>query len=149
MTTFTDNSNTTSANNGVTDAKLVREVEKHPALYNPKRRGYKDATEMDRSWLQIANELGMKRKSPSLLLKYSALTLWQHKTEGWKVLIQTPRMNGHDPEPALVTWDSHIRTSQHPSSYNAHLLRGLPNACLHTKLCIIPYLLLHYFNNTK
>jgi hypothetical protein len=75
MTTFKDNTNTFSTNNGVTDAKLVREVEKHPALYNPKRRGYKDAAEMDRSWLQIANELGMKRKSPSLLLKYSAITL--------------------------------------------------------------------------
>jgi len=82
MTTFTDNTNTSSANNGVTDAKLVREVEKHPALYNPKRRGYKDAAEMDRSWLQIANELGMKRKSPSLLLKYSAKRMWQHKTDG-------------------------------------------------------------------
>jgi hypothetical protein len=82
MTTFTDNTNTSCANNGVTDAKLVREVEKHPALYNPKRRGYKDTAEMDRSWLQIANELGMKRKSTSLLLKYSAKTVWQHKTDG-------------------------------------------------------------------
>jgi len=82
MTTFTDNTNTSSANNGVTDAKLVREVEKHPALYNPKRRGYKDAAEMDRSWLQIANELDMKRKSPSMLLKYSAITPQRHKTEG-------------------------------------------------------------------
>lgn len=60
MTTLADNTSTSSANNGVMDAKLVREVEKHPALYNPKRRGYKDAAEMDRSWIQIANELGMK-----------------------------------------------------------------------------------------
>jgi hypothetical protein len=60
---------------------LVHEVEKHPALYNPKRRGYKDAAEMDRSWLQIANELGMKRKSLSLLPKYSAITLWLHKAK--------------------------------------------------------------------
>jgi hypothetical protein len=49
----------------------VHEVEKHPALYNPKRRGYKDCAQMDRSWLQIANELGMKRKSLSLLPNYS------------------------------------------------------------------------------
>jgi hypothetical protein len=82
MNTFVGNTNTSSANNSVTDAKLVREVEKHPALYNPKRRGYKDAAAMDRSWLLIANELGMKRKSPSPLSKYSAITLWQHKTEG-------------------------------------------------------------------
>jgi Alcohol dehydrogenase transcription factor Myb/SANT-like. len=82
MTTLADNTNTSSVNNGVMDAKLVREVEKHPALYNPKRRGYKDTAEMDRSWMQIANELGMKRKSPFLLPKYSSITLWQHKTEG-------------------------------------------------------------------
>lgn len=60
MTTFADNSNTSCGNTVVTDAKLVHEVEKHPALYNPKRRGYKDCAQMDRSWLQIANELGMK-----------------------------------------------------------------------------------------
>lgn len=74
MTTIADNYNTSSGNNVVTDAKLVHEVEKHPALYNPKKRGYKDAAEMDRSWLQIANELGMKRKS-TLLAKYSDITL--------------------------------------------------------------------------
>lgn len=66
MTTFVDNSNTSYGNTAVTDAKLVHEVEKHPALYNPKRRGYKDSATMDRSWLLIANELGMKRKSLSL-----------------------------------------------------------------------------------
>jgi hypothetical protein len=73
MTTFVDNSNTSCGNTAVTDAKLVHEVEKHPALYNPKRRGYKDSATMDRSWLLIANELGMKRKSLSLSLlpKYS------------------------------------------------------------------------------
>lgn len=71
MTTFVDNSNTSCGNTAVTDAKLVHEVEKHPALYNPKRRGYKDSATMDRSWLLIANELGMKRKSLSLLPKYS------------------------------------------------------------------------------
>jgi hypothetical protein len=68
MTTFADNSNTSCGNTAVTDAKLVHEVEKHPALYNPKRRGYKDCAQMDRSWLQIANELGMKRKSLSLFV---------------------------------------------------------------------------------
>jgi hypothetical protein len=66
MTTFVDNSNTPCGNTAITDTKIVNEVEKHPALYNPKRRGYKDTAEMDRSWLQIANELGMKRKSLTL-----------------------------------------------------------------------------------
>jgi hypothetical protein len=70
MTTFVDNSNTSCGKTVVTDAKLVQEVEKHPALYNPKRRGYKDTAEMERSWLQIGNELGMKRKSVSLLSVY-------------------------------------------------------------------------------
>ncbi|PNF20039.1 hypothetical protein B7P43_G05810, partial [Cryptotermes secundus] len=60
MTTFVDNSNTSCGNTAVSDAKLVHEVEKHPALYNPQRRGYKDSATMDRSWLLIANELGMK-----------------------------------------------------------------------------------------
>jgi len=39
----------------------------------------------------------------------------------------------NDPEPVLVTSDSHIRTYQHPYSYNDHLLRGLTNARLHMK----------------
>lgn len=45
------------------DAKLVHEVRRHPALYDPRKRGYKDCAEMDRSWLQISNALGIKRKS--------------------------------------------------------------------------------------
>jgi hypothetical protein len=68
MTTFVDNSNTPCGNTAITDTKLVHAVEKHPALYNPKRRGYKDTAEMDRSWLLIANELGMKRKSLTLIV---------------------------------------------------------------------------------
>jgi hypothetical protein len=63
MTTFVVNANMSCGNAVVTDAKLVHEVREHPALYDPRTRGYKDSAEMERSWLQIANELGMKRKS--------------------------------------------------------------------------------------
>lgn len=66
MTTSVDNKNTYCEDAVVMDVKLVHEVRKHPALYDPKIRSYKDSAEMDKSWLEIANELGMKRKSPSI-----------------------------------------------------------------------------------
>ncbi|KDR22277.1 transcription factor Adf-1-like [Zootermopsis nevadensis] len=60
MTTSVDNKNTYCEDAVVMDVKLVHEVRKHPALYDPKIRSYKDSAEMDKSWLEIANELGMK-----------------------------------------------------------------------------------------
>jgi hypothetical protein len=74
------------------DTKLVHEVEKHPALYNPKRRGYKDTAEMDRSWLQIANELGMKRKSFSLSLTHCNQQIIVHSPNACTSDTQLPLM---------------------------------------------------------
>ncbi|PSN41006.1 hypothetical protein C0J52_16064 [Blattella germanica] len=60
MSTLKDESSKITTNPILFDIKLVQEVRKWPALYDPRRRGYKDSTETEKAWTQVANELGLQ-----------------------------------------------------------------------------------------